>query len=76
MKCALVVEDWRQRKCLGSIYQTELGTELAAGDLHSGSTFLSDIKLAPEIEEELKNAWEKHGAYVVFQIIPEKKTEK
>lgn len=54
-----------------SIYATELGVELAGGDLHSGTTWEAIILGLPaDIKEEILAAYEQHGAYPVFRVVP------
>jgi len=74
MKCEIIFEDWRQIGNAKSIYNTPLGLELSSGDLHSGTTFLGQIKLDPDIEEEMINAMRHHKAYPIFRIIPDDKS--
>ena len=78
MKIALVFDDWRGTRGLalasGSIYGTALGQRLSEGHLHSGTTWHVEIDLPADISEELRDAYEKHGAYAVFRVIPEEET--
>jgi len=70
MKCRLVLDDWRLEGKADSIYSTELGLELSMGDLHSGTTWEGEIKVTPEIEEEIREAMKEHKAYPVFRVLP------
>lgn len=70
MKCVLVFDDWRQYGTGVSIYSTELGISLSAGDLHSGSTFDAELGIPAELEAEMQDAYRKYGAYPVFAVIP------
>jgi hypothetical protein len=70
MICSLILDDWRQLKNPDSIYNTDLGLHLTAGDLHSGSTFEATIALPPDIEAEIATAWNDHTAYPVFRVLP------
>lgn len=73
MKIKLCLEDWRQIGKIESIYKTELGIKLSSGDLHSGTVFECDIEFKDkEIENEIKSYWQKHKAYPVFRLLPEK----
>ena len=69
MKAYLVFADWRIKGC--SIYQTVLGVALSTGALHSGTTWEVEIDLPEAIAEELRRAYEDHGASAVFRVIPE-----
>jgi len=55
MKIKLVFEDWKRGGY--SVYNTEIGTYLSAGDFHSGTTFKGDIDLDEEQYEELRMAF-------------------
>ena len=56
-----------------SVYSTKIGIEeLAAGDLHSGSTFNGEIELDEDDAERLSNAL-KQGYSPVFWIAPTSK---
>jgi hypothetical protein len=70
LNCKLVFDDWRQFVVPYSIYNTQLGLDLSSGDLHSGTTFSAVVRLPEKIEQEIKDAYEEHGAYPVFRLIP------
>jgi hypothetical protein len=63
LKIRLVFYDWNNK----SVYNTEKGVELSAGDFHSGSTFEATIE-CPYDEEDLKQAL-KEGYNPVFYIV-------
>jgi len=52
MKLKLVFEDWQDDKG-DSIYNTDTGVSLAAGQFHSGTTFDAEIDLSDEDTKEL-----------------------
>ncbi len=55
MKIKLVFLDWYNIQG-ESVYNSEKGIELSAGDFHSGSTFAADIDLDIESTQELQDA--------------------
>jgi hypothetical protein len=69
MNIKLVFEDW-----LGndhkSIYNTQKGVELSAGDLHHGSTFNASIQLDEDSTLDMVDAL-RHGFNAVFYVVPE-----
>ena len=67
----LVFDDWRQDGHPDSIYNTELGVELAMGDLHAGTCFEASITVQDHVAEEIQRAWDRHGAYPVFRVMPQ-----
>jgi uncharacterized protein YjfI (DUF2170 family) len=69
MKCRIVFDDWRQKGKGESIYNTELGIELSLGDLHSGTTFETEIDLPEDLEKEIEIAMREYGAYPVFRVL-------
>lgn len=71
LPCRFVVDDWRKSGEAASVYETELGVELAQGDLHSGSTFRVVLKASHDLLDELREAMQQHGAYAVFRVIPD-----
>ena len=65
MKIKLVFDDWRDHTHK-SVYATEKGIELSAGDFHFGSTFNATIEV--DDPEELKNRL--HQGFVpVFYVV-------
>ena len=69
----LVFEDWRLNGHTDSIYCTELGVELAMGDLHAGTCFEASITVQDHVAEEIQRAWDRHGAYPVFRVMPQQR---
>lgn len=63
----LMLQDWCQFG-KGSIYNTELGTELSSGSLHSGTT--SDAEISAECMDEIRAAYHETGAFPVFAVVP------
>lgn len=61
----LVFDDWKKNG--KSIYSTQKGVDLSAGDFHSGTTFKGEIHLNPEQEKEFKKAL-KQGYQPAFWI--------
>lgn len=73
MKIKLVLQDWRQEGEVDSIYESELGIELASGDLHSGTIFEAELIVNDDfVEQDIQKAFDKYKAYPVFSIIPKK----
>lgn len=73
MKVKLIFEDWRQVGQGESIYNTKLGVNLSANDLHSGTVFEAELILEEEISQEIITAWQQHRAYPVFRVIIKEK---
>lgn len=71
MRAKLVFDDWRKLGDPNSIYSTELGAELSAGDLHSGTVFEAELEVDPGVEQEIIKALDRHGAYPVFRVLLE-----
>ncbi len=70
--CRLVFDDWRQHKKTGSIYaRPSRDLNLASGQIHSGASFVTTIELPEEVAKEISKAYLDHGAYPVFQLVPE-----
>ena len=69
MKVELVFDDWRQVGEVESIYSTEIGLVLSAGDFHSGTVFCGELKLDPAAEQEIEAAFKDYGAYPVFRLM-------
>jgi len=68
-RICLVFDDWRQVGNPNSIYNSELGIQLSSGDLHSGTMLEAEISFSDEqIEKEIIEACEGHGAYPVFSL--------
>ena len=67
----LVFDDWRMYGHTDSIYNTELGVELSMGDLHAGTGILGSITVPDHVAEEIQRAWDRHGAYPVFRVMPQ-----
>jgi hypothetical protein len=68
MKIKVVFDDWRERGG-NSVYQTEKGMDLSAGQFHSGTTFEGSIELNPDDEKELADAMA-DGYAPAFYVIP------
>lgn len=75
MKVMFVFDDWRNREGK-SIYQTEEGIKLSAGDFHSGTIFNGEIWLDEEQMEDLLNAIKVHKARPIFEICLNEKYDK
>ncbi len=70
--CRLVFDDWRQHRIIGSIYaRPSRDLNLASGQIHSGASFVATIELPEEVVKEISKAHLDHGAYPVFQLVPE-----
>ena len=70
MTVDLVMDDWRKVGEPKSIYNTPLGVELSAGDLHSGTTFRAVVVFEQNVAWEIERAFKEHGAYPVFRFVP------
>ena len=69
MNCLMVFNDWQRRG--RSIYGTDLGLELSAGDLHSGTTWRVAVDLPADIAAEIERAYREHNVCPVFCVFPE-----
>jgi hypothetical protein len=71
MIAKLIFDDWRQCGQSDSIYQTDLGAELSSGYLHSGTVFTATVEFDDaQAAADIRAAWEQHGAYPVFRLMP------
>lgn len=67
MKYSLVFEDWRNTAGQ-SVYHTEQGIDLSAGNLHAGSTFTCTVEMDGDDYEMIQRA-AGIGVRPVFRLV-------
>ena len=67
LRATIAFRDWQ--KAGVSVYDTEVGRALSAGDLHSGSTFDVVILFDAESTNTMLRAWNEHRVYPVFALL-------
>lgn len=66
MRAKIQVENWLPKHGTGK----DVYDRMSTGILHAGASFRVDVNFPPDVEAEIRAAWEDHGGFPVFRMFP------